>query len=161
DLITRLLTELSYEELVQLDKIVQSERPQLGNLTSALSTSIVQHMVSEAKKAKPELVKLEKVTKLFEEKKLDEAVAVLDTMDSTLSQQISAIRENIAEIYRKKGDTAKAERLLKGSSTATINETPAETVKTQAGLELVHSGMENLRAVLPGARASLPTNDQM
>jgi hypothetical protein len=155
----RLLTELTYEKIVQLDKIVQSSKPQMGNMQSMFADSIVKEMVSQVKKTKPELEKLEKVQQFFQDDQLDEAVSVLNTMDSTFEEQVSEVRLAIAQQYLFKGNKVKYDSLMQGSKRSPIHETPAESVKVQVGQELVHSGMDNLRTAIPSN--SLPSDAQM
>ena len=162
-LTTRILTELSLEDIVLLEKVVRAEKPCWGQSSqvAALSHATINSLVTQIKSIKLELNKLEKVGELLKAGNLDGAASLLNEMSPEYASNTQEVRETIAQKYREKGDNDKADRLLKGLSPETIVESPAERAVAETGKDLTHSGLNTLRQVFPDTRSTLPTDNQM
>lgn len=154
----RVLEELSYKEIKQLNKVVQSTTPHSGQMSEHLTISTIQKMLESLKNAKRELDKLKNAMTCIENDQLDEAVTILDTVDDTFQEKVKELRNTVAIIYRENGENAKADKILGIQTKPIIKETPAEIATCDAGINLMKQGMNNLRSVLPG---NLPSNNQM
>lgn len=160
----RLLTEMSLEEITSLEHIAQSHTEEQFDLVNALTSQVIGSIIREVKGTKPELNKLEEVIGLIELDQFDKALSLLDEItDPRFEAETWKVYSAIANGYRLSGENDKAERLeakLNGKTGAAF-ESLSEKVVCDAGKDLVHSGMEALRSTVPGARYTLPLDNQM
>jgi len=155
----KMLTEMSAEEITQLQRVAQAHTG--TSVIDVASTSIIVSLVAEVKTAKPSIDKLKEAGEFVEKDNYDEAIAVLDTIDdSRFETPVRQMYGQLAMLFRFQGDTEKAAKLeAKAKGLREAVETPAERVEYETGKDLVHAGMGNLRRAVPGSR--LPSDGQM
>lgn len=153
----RLLKEMTIEELSTLENVVQSQ-PHPNSISGLFTDTMIKQLVASVKKSKKEVNKLEEIGNLLGKDQLDEAAALLNTIDPEFAGATLQIRNAIAQRYCSQGNYRKAHSLLSQKDLHT--ESVSESTKAQMGRELARDGLENLRRAFPENHDTLPSNSQ-